>query len=148
MNRYYVPFKPEHLKEMGMRKRELAHHPKIHVDQGKLIEAQAGVAYTAYCDGKIIGIIGIVSPWEGLGTAWAVMGEGVDRHWLWIHKQAKKIIREAIDKKMFRRIQATCEAGFPEAARWLERLGFQFEVPLPNYGPNGEDHYQYSMVIK
>jgi hypothetical protein len=106
-----------------------------------------GVSYVGTKDNRLLVAGGIVRVWPGVGEAWfAVTPEG-KKHAAFVYRQALAYLNVAAPH--YRRIQATIAANFPDAVKFVEKLGFTNDTPngLANYGPNGETYYLYSKVL-
>lgn len=109
--------------------------------------AKAGPCYTALDDeGKPVAICGVVRQWEGRAIAWGLIGYNAGPHFVRITREVKKFL----DTCGIRRVEASADAGFPQAMRWLEMLGFKCETPEPmrGYGFDGRPCYLYARVAE
>ena len=103
-------------------------------------------AYTLEHEGKIIGSAGFISPWPGVANGWGFFSELIYKYPLTLHKTMKRMIPIIEAKHGIVRLQADCLKGFDKAVKWLERLGFEQEGEMRNYGPNGETMIRFARI--
>ena len=101
-----------------------------------------GPAWTVFDGDTVQAIGGFLLQWEGRFLAWAIIGEGANMRAL------TRIARGVVDGFSVRRIEATIDVSFRQAAKWVSILGFQFEGVLRCAGLNGEDFAMYSKVVR
>jgi hypothetical protein len=105
---------------------------------------ETGVAYSGFCNGKLVAVGGIICPWPGMGEMWAVLN-GSTGCVLGLNKAVRRVVAGVVRNMSLRRIQANVDANSKVAIRWAEWIGFKFEGEMPKYGPNGEDFLRYVM---
>jgi hypothetical protein len=106
------------------------------------LAAPPGPALSVF-DGEFLLMCGgIVYQGPGRGALWSLVGDRARPHMNYLHYAAKRFI--GMDH--WRRLEATCEEGFPQGCRWLKLLGFEFEGLMRAYGLNGETHRRYARI--
>lgn len=101
-----------------------------------------GPAWTVLDRGEVVAAGGFLLQWEGRFLAWAIIGQGANM------RSLTRIARGVLDGFLVRRIEATIDVQFRQAAKWVSMLGFQFEGVLRCAGLNGEDFAMYSKVAR
>ncbi len=104
--------------------------------------ASGGPAFSVYDGEMLMGCMGIYTLWKGRGLAWALLS----RHAGKIISPLTYAARQYFMIAPFHRIEATVDAGFGSAVRWIELLGFRKEGLMQRYSPEGHDHYLYARV--
>ena len=105
-----------------------------------------GPAYTGLVGDRVLGCAGITRCWPGVGEAWTVFSEEVCHHPLWLQKTVRSVIHASMVGMGLHRLQAVARAESARNCKWLESLGFQWEGPMPKFGPDGADYVRYGMV--
>jgi hypothetical protein len=137
------PFKPEHLAMLALQPHQQPMRAFMQTPGYAEMLAETD-AFTVYIDGRIVMCAGVMTLWEGRGTAWALLtGDLGGEHMRRVHYAAKRYF----DASTLRRIEATCDVDFEEGHRWLRLLGFTLETPvMRNYRPDGGDESMYVRV--
>lgn len=111
-----------------------------HLDGFEPQEAQADAdlswiedADSVIVAGRVVAIIGYVDMGCSTARAWAVIARGAPMRIVTL--AARKMLVETT----FRRVEIKTDVDFPQAQKWAEMLGFQFEGVMRCAGPNGED---------
>lgn len=99
-----------------------------------------GPAVTAFDGDRVIICGGIREDRPKFGTCWALMAADSGRHMVFLHRAVQRFVT----MQTWMRLEATVEADFKPACRWVELLGFEFEGRMKRYGLNGEDHLRYA----
>lgn len=143
-----TPFKAEHLQAATLREDDGGLRQIGGVEWAKCLAANEadGPAWTALCDGVLIGAGGIRIFWPGVGEAWAVFPAGMERFAREIMWATRRQLWGAIRDLNLWRVQATARADFPGACNFLEHLGFQIEAQLGKFSPDGVDAFLYAIV--
>jgi hypothetical protein len=134
-----IKFRAKHLLEID---------PKVTpsmLEAGEIAQ-EYGTAFTAVLCGDPIGAAGIAVIRPGHGEAWSLLSPMIKRLPVMLHKAASRLIPEVMTKHGLRRVQVTVNPEDPIAIRWAERLGFEREGKMRNFGDNGEDVLLYSMI--
>lgn len=137
-----VPFEPRHLRRVRPQpaQAELALYRDWLADR---LDAYAlrGCAFTGLVAGRVAACAGVRPLWPGVGEAWAVFSlEALDRRFALFRATARGLATIE-NRQGLRRVQATCHENHPEAARFLQALGFRREGLLRRYGLCGEGDY-------
>lgn len=136
-----VPFRAEHMLRITNRDgRQFV---------GTLVDIERrSVAYTAIKDGRIIGCAGITLMWEGVATAWTVMGPDAHKYMFWATKMTRRFIRDTIKAYNLHRLEMVALADNDRNRRWAKFLGFQEESLARCYTSDQRDMIRYEWVKK
>lgn len=104
-------------------------------------------AFAGLVDGLLIGCGGVINIWPGLAEAWLALTPYAKAHVSFLYRQALRFLDWVVPTYHLRRVQTTVQADWFEANRFIKRLGFLFVAQLDKYGPNGEAHNLYEMVM-
>lgn len=137
-------FRAEHLQRLTLQPAQVHLSAELLKPGYAAMLTAGGPCFTAEHDGRVIACAGVVEVWPGRGMAWALVGEGAGRAMLAIHRAVSGFLIQA----PYRRIEATVDAGFDAAQRWIEMLGFTCETPngMRGFNPDGSDSFLYSRV--
>jgi hypothetical protein len=136
-----VPYEPKHLDEMTMQ-------PSQRYLRGFVTpEAAAAVAkhpaYTAVCEGEILGCGGVVPVWQGRAIAWSFISNNAGPHFVAI----TRAVRKFLDDQPQDRIETTVDMEFADGHRWARMLGFKLEAGrMAKYRPDGGTCSLYARV--
>lgn len=134
-------FKAEHWDQMIAQQAMAWTREFIAPEQLQMLEGQK--SYTFRHEGKIVMCGGFLQHWEGRAEAWAHLAQDAGKHMLTLTKMTKRLI----EILPFTRFEATVDAKFPQAHRWMLALGFEMEAPLlRRYFPDGRDGSLYARV--
>jgi hypothetical protein len=136
-----IPFEPEHFQALRLQSQDLRLAPHFTLQYWDVLKS-AGPAFSGEVDGRIVACAGIATQFTGMGTMWAAVAADASPSFVRLHKCAMRLLQLT----PLRRIEATAEADFSPACRWLELLGFQSEGLMRAYGPDGRDHWRYARV--
>lgn len=106
-----------------------------------------GPAFTLICDGRVIACGGVMLLWGSVGEGWILGSTLIDSHKLAFHRAVKRMTVDIQDNMRLTRVQTVVHCEFPESAKWLERLGFENEGVMRNYGVHGDDYWRYARVV-
>jgi hypothetical protein len=129
----FHPYEPTHL---------AAYLPGVHTEEKAREALVPGLSFSAFVDGRLVGMAGLLPQWRGYAKAWVLASNVPMRAWPAITRETIKVL-EAGHRAGYRRIEMTALASEPADNRWALRLGFKPYCALPLYGPNGEDHIGY-----
>ena len=134
------PFRPEHLTLLALQPHQQPMRAFIQ-SPGYAEMLATTDAFTAFVGDRAVACGGVMTIWEGRGTAWALLageiGGDVMRR---VHFAAKRYF----DSSTLRRIEATCDVDFEQGHRWLSLLGFTLETHIMRgYRPDGGDESMY-----
>lgn len=105
---------------------------------------QGGPSYTIWAGEEIACTLGLIVPWVGRASAWAIWGPAGYRHAGGVHRLTVRYLRMLIRRHQLRRIDADVVSEFDAGRLWVEHLGFHEEgPPLHFYGPQGETMQHY-----
>jgi hypothetical protein len=138
-----IPFEPEHVARIKLQERQRG--LRVFSPEQYLQDLQSsGPAVTAMVAGEVIccGGIAIAAKDEGRGALWGYVGRDVIKHMVVLDR----CVRRLIDVPKLRRLESTTPVDFPPGYRWLELLGFQYELTLRKYGEDGVDHMLYARI--
>ena len=115
-------------------------------------QAEAGICFVAYDNGKVIAIGGIIDLWPGVGEIWSVISKDIIGkwvHWVAIHRHAKGMVRMWFDAGGHRLQASIIRAnGYLLARAWLHRLGFGFEGTMAQYGFDRSNYERWAIVAQ
>lgn len=93
-------------------------------DEASLSAAiQNGIAMAVVDGETILAIGGIVTMWEGRGSAWGLLAPDIRSGMAPIHR----IVERTLDVSPLRRIEAQVAVGHRAGQRWVRMLGFAHE---------------------
>lgn len=101
-----------------------------------------GLAWTGEADGRIIAIGGLLPEWHNRATAWTILSGDIGPHFSAVHRA----VRNFLVRAPYRRIEAHVDVGFDAGIRWMKLLGFEFEVYLKAFRPDGADMLQFVRI--
>ncbi|KKL96284.1 hypothetical protein LCGC14_1846020 [marine sediment metagenome] len=105
--------------------------------------------YTCIYDGQIVAVGGIKVFFEGVGESWIILTEHAQTKGIWgifAGGVIEKKLNELIEKLKLRRVEAQARADFPEAIRFIEALGFEFDGERKYWFPDKTSAMLYSKV--
>jgi hypothetical protein len=102
--------------------------------------ARYGPAYTAWVDGQVAAVAGVMITTPGVGHAWAVLGPLGFAHPGFVHRAVCRQLREIVTTHRLIRVDAEVLKHFAAGRRWAERLGLTFESEKP-YAAPGRQHF-------
>jgi len=110
------------------------------------VYGDAGPAYTALVEDRVILCAGIMLMWPGVGTAWAVVSPLIEVYPVAGSAAVMYGLRYLIDRHQLHRVQAPIYEKFERGIQWAEFLGFKREGLLTAYGRNRENYIMYALV--
>lgn len=119
-----------------------AYMRKLINDQYKETVTRSAVGFTLEDDGLVIGCGGIIPFWQGRGEAWTLLSNAAGPRMLTV----TRIVRRVLNGVDFDRVQMTTDVGFPEAERWAQMLGFEYEGTMRSYFPDGRSAKLWARV--
>jgi RimJ/RimL family protein N-acetyltransferase len=138
----FVVFKPRHLAALRLQAVQAAAQPLMNEALGQEIEAAGGRAFTMLLDGQPIACAGAYEIAPGRAYLWSYLGAEALRHFKALHRYAFKVIGQL----PWRRVEAYSDVRQIAGARWLLRLGFQFEGVARAWSPDGRDMRQFARI--
>ena len=136
-----LPFRATHLDSLLLQEAQRGMTSYLSADYGQVLE-QAGQAFTAVKDDRVLGCAGIEVVWANRGVAWSLLGPISPFELLGVHRY----VAAFLDGQRLRRIEMTVDAGHLAGQRWASMLGFQFEGFLRAYTPDGRDCHLYARI--
>lgn len=85
--------------------------------------------------GHLVAAGGALEIWPGRAEVWLLLAASSGKNFLAVHRA----VRRFLQIMPHRRLETTCEIGWPQARRWLEMLGFERECTARGYMPSGRD---------
>lgn len=133
-----IPYEPEHLQQIRPQKSQGS------LDRSAERASQLAQydSFTGVLDGRVIAIGGLVELTPLRAYLFLIVAEDIPHQWTQLYRVARRLISAAM--KDFIRLETM--SAFPEAERWLEMLGFEYEGTMRKAGPDGEDAKMYSIV--
>jgi hypothetical protein len=139
-----VPFHAEHALAFQVQPGQRHEWPTISREEAERL-ASGGPCYSAVGeDGTVYAMAGVIPQWPGRAIAWAMIAYNAGPHFLRITRE----VRRYLDECGHERVEASVDALFPQAIRWIEMLGFERETPEPmrRYGFKGRPAYLYARI--
>jgi|GEM_PF-480816 len=139
-----VEFEPEHGEKIFLH----AGDPGLKDYSPAIMEVygEAGPAYSAIVEDRVLLCAGIMLMWPGVGTAWAVVSPLIEVYPIAGSAAVMYGLQYLADKHKLHRIQAPVYEKFERGIRWVEFLGFKREGLLTAYGRNKENYIMYAYV--
>ena len=134
-----VPFKVEHLKQMDIKELE-----KRFIDPEAYKVMEGEHSCTLLVDGVPVICAGIVLITTGVGEVWTITDKIADRYPILLHKTVLQLLKK-LDDLGFHRLQSICSM-WGNTFKWLEKLGFEYEGTMRQFGPNKEDYCLYGRI--
>jgi RimJ/RimL family protein N-acetyltransferase len=111
------------------------------------VEAEASAfAYSIFDGEQCVGCAGIMRTYGRCYYVWAIVGEGLRKHRLYLHKMVLQYLPLWLNNVDYVRVEVMCEADNKRDQHWAESLGFEFESRKVRGGANGGDSLVYAKV--
>ena len=136
-----VPFEAEHLKDITLQPEQV--YLRTYLTDEMMEQLESDNSFTVIVNNRPIGCGGVIPVWENRAYAWAYLSNDAASHMVAITRAVKRFFN------LFpcNRIEATVDAGFEDAHRWIKMLGFKMEAPVMKcYRPDGGDSSLYARV--
>jgi len=143
-----IAYEPKHAIEIKVRPHDEA--LKGSEEYAKWAEINAiGGAFSGRrkSDGKIMACAGIRVLWPGVGEAWAIFSDEVEKYPKEAYVLVAHFALQLIKDFGLKRLQAYCDTDNPLAVKYLENLGFKREGLLRKYARDGKDQFIYSIIF-
>ena len=99
-----------------------------------------GIYWTGRSEEGVIALGGVKRVWPGVGEAWIVTSDLVEKYPLLYTRHVKRLMMKAVEELRLHRLQATVWEGHPRSVGWLRRcMGMHIEGYLEGYGPGREN---------
>lgn len=108
--------------------------------------AGLGPAYTAWVDGQVAAVAGVMIVYPGVGHAWAVWGPLGFQHPVFVHRAVWRGLVKIVRDHSLVRVDANVLKQFQAGRRWALRLGMAFESEMPKAAPHGQDFVRFAWV--
>ena len=100
---------------------------------------------TLVTDDELVGVVGLWPMWPGVGRCWSVLpAHSLKRFPKSIHGHARNLLERVIARDDLCRVEAVVVEGHAAGKRWVERLGFEHEGLMRNYGMHGVNCHLYA----
>lgn len=83
-------------------------------------------------------VVGIV-PNGRVGEVWMITGEGFEGHAKIILGIGRQLCRTMYEVLKLHRMDMRCRTDYPQAGRWAQALGLEYETTLKRAGAQGEN---------
>jgi RimJ/RimL family protein N-acetyltransferase len=138
-----MPFEPQHLTDLKLQSAQVASEGNFDNPAYAASLKSSGPAYTAFFDGKVVAVAGMVNIWNGRGLAWALFTPMALDHFTEIYKAIKRFL-EISD---VRRIECFVDCEFERAHRMARKLGFVMECErMESFTPDGRACSLYARI--
>ncbi|WP_312836632.1 hypothetical protein [Pantoea sp.] len=135
-----IDFEPEHI--LLIEPQESQQYIRRSLEYGNYLAT--GNCFTGIQGGRVVAIGGVLPVTESRAYLHMIVSEGVPHQWVKIYRATKRLIVAVQDDY----IRLETLSTTPEADRWLEMVGFQYEGVLRRVMPDGTDAKSYSIVRK
>lgn len=136
-----VPYEPRHLDEMTMQPSQRYLRDFVTPEAAAAVAGHP--AYTAVCEGEILGCGGVVPVWQGRAIAWSFISNKAGPYFVAI----TRAVRKFLDDQPQDRIETTVDMEFADGHRWARMLGFKLEAGrMAKYRPDGGTCSLYARV--
>lgn len=133
-----IDFEPVHILQITPQKSQ--QYIPLTTEYGNYLAT--GNCFTGLHDGRVVAIGGILPVTESRAYLHMIVSEGVPHQWVKLYRATKRLIG-AVQNDY---IRLETLSTTPEADRWLEMVGFQYEGILRRVMPDGADAKSYSIV--
>ncbi len=140
-----LPFRTSHVEDLRDPETEPGLKALLPPHYWRAME-ESGTAFSAFCDGELLGCGGYYQPWAGSAHCWVWETPAAHKHPQGVHKLVKRAILLLERDKGIWRISCDVRCGNTRAERWVELLGFVKEATMRRFGPDGSDFSLYARV--
>jgi len=133
-----IDFTPEHV--LSIRPQACQQYLDLTIAYGEYL--MTGNCFTGIHAGEVVAIGGLLPVSDGRAYLHMIVSEGMPHQWTKLYRAASRLIGAVRDD--YDRIETLSTT--PEADRWLEMLGFEYEGTLRRVMPGGTDAKSYSIV--
>ncbi len=140
-----IKFEPWHVDLIKDIKPEFTNQ-KFHTDCLRELKVDSNNPALTIIHGKdeILGFVSGSFIYPQVFTIFSLLSESVKKYPVAFHKEVERILSVYIETCDIKRVEMYVKASFKQAVRWAERLGFQREGLLKNYGIDCCDYYLYA----
>ena len=104
------------------------------------------LSFVGILNGHLIGAAGIYPIWEGVGEAWFLGTDRVDKNRMAVARTVRDGFETIARDHGFTRVQAAMRSDWPHLARWAKYLGMTHEGSMPRYGADGSDYERWARI--
>jgi len=133
-----IDFEPEHILQITPQKSQ--QYIPLTMEYGNFLAT--GNCFTGVQGRKVIAIGGVLPVTESRAYLHMIVSEGMPHQWVKLYRATRRLI--AAVQGDYIRLETLSTT--PEADRWLEMVGFQYEGVLRRVMPDGTDAKSYSIV--
>ena len=131
---YFTPFKKEHVAILKAQAAQIGEHA-FALACGLDHMPEHTPSETAWSQGRVLAVSGLLTLWPGRQHAWAILSGDVGSYMTAIVRRMRRVLDSDL---AHRRVEMTTTKGFQEAERLAELLGFTREGPFREfYSPDG-----------
>lgn len=133
-----IDFVPEHV--LSLKPQPSQSYLTLNIQYGEYL--MTGNCFTGIHAGEVVAVGGLLPVCDGRVYLHMIVSDGMPHQWTKLYRAASRLI-DAV-KEDCDRIETLSTT--PEADRWLEMLGFEYEGTLRRVMPGGLDAKSYSIV--
>lgn len=133
-----IPYEPQHLMMIRPQKSQ----ESLERNSERAEQFAQYHSFTGVLGDRVIAIGGLVELNPIRAYLYLIVTDNIPHQWTQLYRAARKLIACGLNDYL--RLETM--SAFPEADRWLELLGFEFEGVMRCAGPDGEDAKMYSIV--
>jgi hypothetical protein len=142
-----IPFEFAHLQAMQARKFEAREMALVNDMEERAREYMArGMGYTGIIGGRILACAGIFMLWRGVAEIWSVTTPLVEDYPLAFHRAISHGLKVVERSMGLWRIQVAIHEDHLVSQKWIQRLGFVSEAPMPGYGADGATYVRFARL--
>lgn len=135
-----------HLENIDLREREEKILGGIDaIRQRFMLLDKTSIALTILHGEKVLGVIGVLNMWPGVGEVWVVPSKHIEKHGLMFAKKVKKQLELLEEVHNYHRLQVIAVQDKLHN-RWLSWLGFCPEGIMRRYSAQKEDYGMWARV--
>lgn len=141
-----IPFEVEHALNLDVRGFDKSMQNNKRFLEWAEMNCSGGPAFSGIMNDKIIGCGGVRIIWDGVGEAWALFSEDINRYTKEAYYYINKFLNIIIKDQNLHRVQAHIRTDVPVFARYIENLGFKREAVLEKFDTDKQDYYLYALI--
>lgn len=140
-----IPFDFEHMDLFEQTPEEIEIYGKLD-SSSPIPAAEFGVAYTAICDGRIIGVGGLLQKSEHTGKCWVMLSKHAKQHGVLVFYKARQLLEQLMDDMKLHRVETANPESTPDLNRWCFLLGFVDEGPMRCYDDKKRTYIRFAKL--
>lgn len=133
-----IPFEPQHLLDITPQKSQSS----LERTPERAHQLANYHSFTGVIDDRVVAIGGLVELNPIRAYLYLIVTEDIPHQWTQLYRAARRLIAAGLNDY----VRLETMSSFPEAERWLELIGFEYEGTMRRAGPDGEDAKMYSIV--